>query len=161
MSSLKDELSFKQITPNLYKIYIRGDKLKIHLYNTKIPFGLENEYDKYRLKIEINEELEEINCLQEIEKILKPIFNVTEEKFKSVIRSSPKYNNLLICSFKHNNPQVDVVFKRKDDYLKSIYDLEKGCLADVVITLDCVWYYPESEIQLGLNLYVTSIGIDN
>lgn len=156
----QSDLKFIKLNKNLYKILNKECEIQIQLKNIKIPFGLEKEYNKYKLKLDINDN-NNISEIYFLENLVKNIFQINDDKIKSVIRKRAKYNDLLVCNLKMNkdNIFVTITYLNTKDYLKSIYDIDKDMIGDYIVCVDSVWHYPDSNKSIGLNIYIKDIKI--
>jgi len=157
---MSNNLELKRVNENLYKIFYNNKKIIMPINDAKVPFGLENNYNKYKLKIELKDN-DTKDMIYEIENYLMDHFKITEKKFKSSIRKNKKYVDLLICNLKkyNNNIIVKIKYNSEDDYLKTIYDISKDHIGNYSVHIDSVWYYPDSDFELGMNIFVNKINI--
>ena len=157
----KNKFSFIEINKNIYKIFYDNKPIEINIKNGIIPFGLEEEFNKYLLKIEVNSS--DISIIYYIENLLLNIFNLNKDEIKSSIKIKENHNDLLICNFKNYNNKIIVNIKynnNKNNYLKTIYDLNKDDICDYNIYVESIWYKKDSiNKKAGLNIYVKKITI--
>ena len=154
----QSDLKFMKINENIYKIMNKNSEIQILLKNITTPFGLEKEYNKYKLKLDITDD-NDISVIYFLENIIKNIFKIEDEQLKSVIRKKTDYNDLLICNLKTTKDSilVNINYLSEKDYLKTVYDLVKGMTGDYMLCVESLWYYPDNNKKVGLNLYIKNI----
>tara|TARA_A100001035_G_C27591622_1_gene412197 strand:+ start:120 stop:599 length:480 start_codon:yes stop_codon:yes gene_type:complete len=156
----KNKFSFIEINKNIYKIFYDNKPIEINIKNGMIPFGLEKEFNKYLLKIDVN--CNDISIIYYIEDLLLNIFNINKDEIKSCIRNKENHNDILICNFKNykNKIIVNIKYNNKNNYLKTIYDLNKDDICNYTINVESIWYIQDSSNKkAGLNIYVKNINI--
>jgi hypothetical protein len=169
-----NKLDFKKISDNIYQINHDKDILKIWSPKIQVPFGIDKDYDKYLIRLEINED-ESVNknsashiyfkkVISHIEKLIKKKLNVQDNEFKSVIRKRGDNKcDLLECRIKSfkKNIQTIIEYEDKDNnYLKTIFDIEKQCYVKVLCEIYGLWDYRnelKENNKIGLILYASKI----
>jgi hypothetical protein len=124
-----NKFDFKSATDNISLIYHDNKTLRFWTPSILVPFGIDNEYNKYLLKLEINEKNEEHVHLKKIilhiENLIKKKLNIEEQEFKSVIKKRPNKEDLIECRLKNikNNITTIIDFEDKENnYLKTVFD---------------------------------------
>jgi len=135
-------------------IYYNNNILSFELNEFKIPFGLENEYNKYLLKLEVEESNLLINIIEQLENKLQNMYpNI---KCKSTIRKNKNFKNLLICKLKEvNNKFCSSYYCNRDDrYLSTILDLKKNDIIKCKIKVGKYW---NMNNKVGIYIEITEI----
>lgn len=139
-----------------FKILNNNKTISFYTTNVLSPFGIENIYNKYILKLDCNNK-KIINMLENIEKIVKEKFNITDNNFKSIIRKNNNYNDIIICKLKSKKNKIIVKIdynENSNNYLKSIYDIDKNTYFKCLIEIEGLWNYNN---KYGLTLIIKKI----
>ena len=162
-----DKIEIKNITDNIYSIYHDTNILKFWSNKLCIPFGLEKDYNKTIIKLELEENNENHQHLkkviQRIETLIRKKINANENDFKSVIKKRPNKCDVLELRIKmiKNKIITDIEYEDKDNhYLKTIYDLPKQSYIKTQIEINGLWDYRTEEKNKnmsGLIVYATKI----
>ena len=170
-----NKIELTKSTDNISQILHNNEVLRFWSPKIKVPFGIDNEYGKYIMRLELNErdknivESEHIyfkKVILHIENLLKKKLNIDDIEFKSVLRKRKDLNELLefrIKNFK-NNILTTIEYEDKDNnYLKGVLDIEKQCYVKVQIEIYALWDYRERESEkkeqnkVGLICYINKI----
>ena len=159
-------LSIEQSSNNYYKLKNKKKYIKIKINNILSPFGIDEEYGNYVMKFEIDQFKEEhinaINQIKDIESKLKEQFNASDDEWKSLINTRENNNIFLECRIKKIKTSIltKLTFENKDNnYLKSLYDLDKNFYSDVILEIPTLWDFRKNindnknKIGLILNLF--------
>ena len=225
-----NKLDFKKVSDNIYQINHDKDVIKFWSPKICVPFGIDKDYDKYYIRLELDEVFRKLhqpaaspaaqhpgysisedrlrycssvgsaqyrndgdiqallgaaefvgdkNLLEEknneshiyfkkvishIEKLIKKKLDVQDNEFKSVIRNrGPNKTELIECRIKNfkKNFQTTVEYEDKENnYLKTIFDIEKQCYVKVLCEIYGLWDYrneTKENNKIGLILYATKI----
>ena len=200
-----NKLDFKKVSDNIYQINHDKDVIKFWSPKICVPFGIDKDYDKYYIRLELDEvfrnlhqpaasppvphlkqallgaaefigdqsKLEQKNnashiyfkkVISHIEKLIKKKLDVQDNEFKSVIRNrGPNKTELIECRIKNfkKNFQTTVEYEDKENnYLKTIFDIEKQCYVKVLCEIYGLWDYrteSKENNKIGLILYATKI----
>jgi len=167
-----NKLEFKKNNENIYQILHDNTVLKFWSPPILLPFGLDNEYDKYLIRLELDEK--DINnnnfnhshlkkIFLHIEKIVKEKLNIEDNEFKSIIKKREKKDDLIECKIKtmKNNIVTTIEYQDNDNnYLKTIFDLPKQSYIKVLFEIYGIWDYrndKKEKNKSGLILYITKI----
>lgn len=162
-----NKLELKNVNPNISLVY--HDDVTLRFWSPPIlaPFGIDNEYNKYLIKLELNENIEEHIHLKKIilhiENLIKKKLNIENEEFKSVIKKRPNKKDLIECRIKtiKNSIQTLIEYEDKDNnYLKTIFDLQKQSNIKSQLEINGFWDYrneSKEKNKCGLILYATKI----
>ena len=163
-----NKLELKKNTDNIYQLLHDTTILKFWSPSILLPFGLDNEYDKYLIRLELDEKDIQHNHLKKIlthiEKKVKENLNADNDEFKSVIKKRDKKCDLIECKIKtmKNNIITSIEYEDKENnYLKTIFDLPKQTYVKVLFEIFGVWDYrttdKKEKNKIGLILYANKI----
>lgn len=167
-----DKIEFKEMSENIYQIYHDGDVLKFWTPKILIPFGLENEYNKYIVKLEFDkDEYENATHIQlkklilKIENLIKKKKEIDDIEFKSVIKNRVNKSDMIECRIKNLKGKIGTAIEYKDkenNYLKTIFDMPKNSYVRAQIEINGLWDYrtdKKEKNKTGLIVYVNKIVI--
>ena len=89
---------------------------------------------------------------------------VGQEKI-SIIKKRDEKKDLLVCRIKKfkTNLSINISFNDKDNnYLKTIFDINKNIFADIDIEISSLWdfrHLPKEENNIGLIVYISKIHV--
>ena len=162
-----NKIELKKNTENIYQILHDNSILKFLGPSILLPFGLDNEYDKYLIRLELDENNIQHNHLRKIllhiEKIVKEKLDIDDNEFKSVIKNRDKKDDMIECKIKtmKNNIVTGIEYEDKDNnYLKTIFDLPKQSYVKVLFEIYGLWDYrtdKKEKNKTGLILYANKI----
>lgn len=161
------KIELKNVANNIFIIHHNDVTLRFWTAPILAPFSLDNEYNKYLLKLEINEKNEEHIHLKKlilhIENLIKKKVGIEESEFKSIIKNRNNKPDLIECRLKtmKNNILTLIEYEDKDNnYLKTIFDLPKQSNIKVQIEINGLWDYrneKKEKNKCGLIVYITKI----
>jgi hypothetical protein len=169
-----NSIELKKVNDNIFQILHNNNVLKFWSPKILAPFAIDNEYDKYLIKLELDERdtnknnLEHIHLkkiLLHIEKIIKKKLNIDDVEFKSVIKTREKKNDLIEGRIKTIKNTILTVIEYEDKdthYLKTIFDLPKQSYVKVQFEIYGLWDYRnenKDKNKAGLIIYVTKINV--
>ena len=142
-------MNFKEIDLNKLNInnkiieYDGKRGLHIRTPRMRIPFGLDDEYGKYLLKLEFsdldsNDEMKEFyDFIVKFEKKCKKYCGNAGE-YKSLIRRSRSYDPIFCPKVmeRYNRLECEVIDKSN---LTTIYDINKNTFVNAYLSFDRVW----------------------
>jgi len=165
-----NKLEFKKNNDNIYQILHDNNILKFWSPSILLPFGLDNEYDKYIIRLELNEKDKNANnhdhlkkIFLHIEKIVKEKLNIDDMEFKSIIKKRDKKDDLIECKIKTIKNSIITTIEYEDvdnHYLKTIFDIPKQCHVKVLFEIYGLWDYrteKKEKNKVGLILYANKI----
>ena len=162
-----NKFEFKNVSENISLITHDNKTLKFWTPPILIPFGIDNEYNKYLLKLEINKKNEDHIYLKKIllhiENLIKKKMNIEDNEFKSIIKNRGENNDLIECRIKtiKSNILTSIEFEDKDNnYLKTIFDIPKQSTVKAQLEINGFWDYrtdKKDKNKCGLIIYVTKI----
>lgn len=161
-----NKIEIEKISDNISLIYHNNVTLRFWTSKILCPFGIDNEYNKYLLKLEVNNEKDEDTHLKKlilhIENLIRKKLDMDESEFKSIIK---KRNNsdLIECRIKtiKNSILTIIEYEDKDNnYLKTIFDIPKQSYLKVQFEINGLWDYrndKKDKNKCGLIVYITKI----
>jgi hypothetical protein len=178
-----NKIELKELTENIYQILYEGKSLKFWSPTILIPFGLEYEYNKQILKVEVdenegnkykNEHIHLKKLILHIEKLIKDKINMNNgnndtndaiDQFKSIIKKRHNRSDMIECRIKKmkNNIMTSIEYEDKEhNYLKTIYDLPKQSYVKIQFEINGLFDYRNNENEneknkFGLIVYATKI----
>jgi hypothetical protein len=168
-----NKLNLKNVSNNIYQIYYDNSSLKFWTPNILAPFGIDTEYGKKILRLELdttnnNKDLNKHIHLKKvilyIEKLIKDKLNVNNEEFKSIIKKRLNKEDVIECRLKMFKDRIitNIEYENKDNnYLKTIYDLEKMSIIKAEIEIYGLWdYRTPNKIEknkVGLTVFINKI----
>jgi len=173
-NNITSEQNFKQI-------YHDGKVLQFWTPKMLMPFGIDNEYGKYILKLEFDDEKNEEHAyfkkvILHIEKLIKKKLEIenNSEQWKSIIKNRENKTDIIELRIKNirNNIQTEILNNNNDidtenntennNYLKTIFDLKKQTYMKALIEINGLWDYRVNDIdknKVGLICYATKLYI--
>lgn len=162
-----NKLEFKKINENISLIYHDNKTLRFWTPLILVPFGIDNEYNKYLLKLEIDDKIDEHVHLKKIilhiENLIKKKLDISDLEFKSVIKYRENNNDLIeprLKSIKNNITTIIDFEDKENNYLKTIFDIKKQNYYKVQLEINGFWDYRNEKKERnksGLIVYVTKI----
>lgn len=163
-----EKLELRSINENIYQIFHDNVMLKFWSPKILIPFGLENEYGKYIIKLEIDsnnpDHLKLVKIINYIEDLIKKKLNIEDNnEFKSIIQTRKNNKQFIECKIKSmkNNIISKIEYEDKDNYyLKTIYDLPNQVNVKALIEINGLWDYrneKKEKNKIGLTIYANQI----
>jgi hypothetical protein len=142
------------------------DKRGLNIITPKmrVPFGLDEEYGKYLLKLEFsdlynNDEITNFyEFIKKLEEFFKNHYN-NSGIYKSLIRLNRSYDPVFCAKVmeRYNRLECSVVNK-KDKSLTTIYDIQKNSNVTALLSFDRVWEMSkQNKLRNGYIVYVRKI----
>jgi hypothetical protein len=167
-----DKLTFTDVTSNIKSILYDDKPLKFWSPCMLVPFGIDNQYDKYIIKLEVNDKEEEQNhfkkIIEQIEKfVIEKKDVVNKEQFKSIIQNRPNKNSFIESKIKTMKSTILTQIEYKDNekhYLKTVLDLPKQSKVKTLLEIYGIWDYRTEENRneknkMGLIVYANKITV--
>lgn len=166
-------LNIEQTSKNYYKLKSKNKYIKINIKKILSPFGVDKQYGNQIIKFEIDQINEEhikiINYIKDFEEKLKSQFDVKDDEWKSLINIRENNNIFLESKIKIMKGSIltKLSFNDKDNnYLKTIYELEKNFYSDIILEIPTLWDFRdkqknenENKNKIGLVLNLFSINV--
>jgi hypothetical protein len=162
-----NKFELKEVTPNIYQLLHNNEQLKFWSPTLKVPFGIDNEYNKYLLRLELNDNESDQKHFKKIilhiENLIKKKMNVEDNEFKSVIRERQNNNSLIETKIKTVKKIITTIIEYEDkdnNYLKTIFDLPKQSNVKIQLEIYGLWDYrtdKKESNKIGLIIYVNKI----
>jgi hypothetical protein len=163
-----DKIVLRKNNDNIYQIVHDETILKFWSNPILLPFGLDNEYNKYLIRLELDEKdnVQHIHLKKiflKIEEIVKEKLNIEDSQFKSILKKRENKNDLIECKIKtmKNNIITKIEYEDTDNhYLKTIFDLPKQVYVKVLFEVFGIWDYrtdTKGKNKVGLILYANKL----
>ena len=167
-----NKIELKRIADNIFQILHDNTVLKFWGPSILAPFGIDNEYNKYLIKLELdnsessknkNEHSHLKKIILHIENLIKEKLNIEDFEFKSIIKTREHKNDLIECRIKNikNNIATIIEYEDKDNnYLKTIFDLPKQSYVKTQFEIYGLWDYrtdKKEKNKIGLIIYASKI----
>jgi hypothetical protein len=162
-----NKIEVKNISPNMNIITHDNIVLKFWSCFLPLPFGIENEYGKSIIKLELQNDKDDHmqlkKVIEHIEKLIITKMNIEENEFKSSIKKRNGKNDMLELRIKtiKNKFLTEVEYLDKENnYLKTIYDIKKQSVIKTQIEINGFWDYRtenKDNNKCGLIVYANKI----
>lgn len=166
-----NKIDIKNVAPNINIITHNNIVLRFWTCHLSLPFGIENEYGKSILKLQLDntksDHLQLKKVIEHIEKLIIQKMNIEENEFKSVIKKRKDNNDMLELRIKtmKNKFLTEIEYENKEsNYLKTIYDLQKQSIIKTQIEINGFWDYRtenKDNNKCGLIVYANKIIVKN
>ena len=133
ITNVQIEKSKEILKALIYSIRYDDELIIFKMNNVKVPFGLEKYYNDYILKIQLSDELVK-SIVYKIEEV---IYKMDENKFKSQIKRSNNFEDLLTIKIANNKNENSI--KNNDNSVSTIFDIKKNSNIDIEIYIDLIW----------------------
>ena len=134
-----------QITKDFPKI--NGKRIIINSPELIAPFGVQEEYGKFNLKLALNGSTREsrqfADFIRNLEKRLQVLAPTID--YHSNVKVLQNYDPLLTLRIqkRYNNLEVNVKSKNKDRYLENVHDIKKGDHVKCRFQLEKIWTHED------------------
>jgi len=164
-----NKIEFIKNTDNIFQILHNDETLKFWGPKLLVPFGIDNEYNKYILRLELDGKDSDLEqqyfkkIILHIEKLIKKKLNIEDIEFKSVIKNRDEKSDLIECKIKtiKNNIITKIEYEDKiNNYLKTIFDLPKQSYVKTEFEIYGLWDYrneKKEKNKCGLIIYISNI----
>ena len=172
-----NKIELKRVNDNIYQILYDNNSLKFWSPKILVPFGIDNEYNKYLMKLEVdendsnkykNEHIHLKRIIMHLEKMIKEkieieIENKENDEFKSILKKRFNKSDMIECRIKTLKTKIitEVEYEDKENnYLKTIFDIPKQSYVKVQLEINGLWDYrneKQDKNKCGLIVYITKI----
>ena len=164
-----NSLKIQQTSQNYYSLKNKNKNIKVKLNKVLCPFGIDEQYGHSIVKFELDQtndkHIEVISQLRDFETKLKEQFHSNDEEWKSLINLRENNNIFIEARIKKikNNIITKLTFHDNDtNYLKTIYELNKNFISDVLLEMPTLWDFRKENNnvnKIGLIINLTSIHV--
>lgn len=164
-----NSLKIQQTSQNYYSLKNKNKNIKVKLNKVLCPFGIDEQYGHSIVKFELDQtndkHIEVISQLRDFETKLKEQFHSNDEEWKSLINLRENNNIFIEARIKKikNNIITKLTFDDNDtNYLKTIYELNKNFISDVLLEIPTLWDFRKENNnvnKIGLIINLTSIHV--
>ncbi len=144
------KIQFQKIDEHVKLIYHNGKPIQFWTPELRVPFGIDENFGKYYLRLEIHQETKQHEMLKKIlekvESVVVKRFQLEEQELKSIFRRKIGDHDLLdirLKEIKGHNQTTCEYENTRDNYLKTIFDIEKNSYVKVFLEIHGVWDYRE------------------
>jgi uncharacterized protein (UPF0333 family) len=163
-----EKLNFIKQNDNISLILHDNTVLKFWTPSILIPFGIDSEYNKKMLRLELNNDTHTHlrKVILHIEKLIKKKMKLEDIQFKSIIKEREDKDDLIECRLKTFKDKIVTLIEYEDkdnNYLKTIYDLQRMSNIKAEIEINGLWDYRNKnnkeleKNKVGLTVYISKI----
>jgi hypothetical protein len=147
------------------KIIINNKKIQFYTPVLRVPFGLEDYFDKKIIKLEFNnldngisQQKEFYNLLTLFEEKVKYNLKLGDNCFKSNFLKKDNYNPMLIVKVFSKNDRLDCEYKPKEEnYLETLYEMSKGVNVKCLLEIGNTWKMKNCQTNIMQGGYILSV----
>lgn len=142
----KNKINFRKIDEHVSMIYHETDIIKFWTPELTAPFGIDENFGKHYIRVEIDENNTKENQLKKIiekmEDILMKKLNIEENELKKIIRRKVGDKEIMDIRLKtiRNKMITECEYENeRDNYLKTVYELDKGARVKIYLEIHGFW----------------------
>ncbi len=165
-----NKIGFKKMDENIQLIFNDMEVIKFWSPELRVPFGVDENFGKHYIRLELEKENKQHQNLKKIidkvESILKKKKDLEDFEMKSIFRRKMGENDLMDLRLKQIKSKVitEVEYENKrDNYLKTVYDIEKESIVKIYLEVHGFWDYriegERKEHKVGLILNALKIKV--
>lgn len=126
------------------------------LNNVLLPFGLEEYKGKYLINIELSSKknIDMIELIKLLESKIPDMFESKDLEISSILKEAKDPDNFLLKGNIKKNKNTIITKFYVNDKASSIYQISKGCRANLTIEISGVWKHKNN---LGLFINIKKI----
>jgi hypothetical protein len=158
-----DKIQFKKVDEHVSLIFHETDMIRFWTPDLYVPFGVDENFGKYTIQLVVDKDTPQHTNLKKIiekvEKVLIKRLKLKSGELKSIFRRKmgdfdmldirlKQVKGKMICDYEYEN--------KKDNYLKTIYDMDKESRVKVYLEVHGFWDYREN----NQNITQTTENID-
>ncbi len=152
-----DKINFRKIDEHISMIYHETDIIKFWTGPIKAPFGVDENFGKHYIRLELDENIKKHAIFKKIitkmESIISKKLDLKEGDLKPIARRKIGEHDLLDIRLKEMKSKMmtECTYENtRDNYLKTIYEIEPNSMVDVYIEIHGIWDYRKKESSLGM-----------
>ncbi len=145
-----EKINFKKQDEYITQIFHETEQIKFWTPDLYVPFGVDERFGKYVIQLVLDKDSTQHKNLKKIiekvEKVLIKRLDIKEEEFKSIFRRKMGDNDMLDLRLKQIKTKVITECEyenKKDNYLKTIYEIQKESRVKALIEIWGFWDYRE------------------
>ncbi len=143
-----DKINFKKLDDHISLIFHETEIIKFWTPELFVPFGVDDNFGKHTIQLVIDKDTpQHINLkkiIEKVEKVLIKRLKLKEGELKSVFRRKMGDFDMLDVRLKQIKGKMITEYEyenKKDNYLKTIYDMDKESRVKVFIEVHGYWDY--------------------
>lgn len=152
-----EKINFRKIDDHISMIYHETDIIKFWTGPMKAPFGVDENFGKHYIRLELDENIKKHAIFKKIitkmELIISKKLDLKEGDLKPIARRKIGEHDLLDIRLKEMKSKMmtECTYENtRDNYLKTIYEIEPNSMVDVYIEIHGIWDYRKKESSLGM-----------
>ncbi len=150
-----DKINFKKLDDHISLIFHETDIIKFWTPDLFVPFGIDDNFGKHTIQLVVDKDTpQHINLkkiIEKVEKVLIKRLKLKEGELKSVFRRKMGDNDMLDVRLKQIKSKMITEYEyenKKDNYLKTIYDMDKESRVKVFIEIHGYWDYRNNSEEM-------------
>ncbi len=150
-----DKINFKKIDEHVSLIFHETEIIKFWTPDLYVPFGIDENFGKYTIQLVVDKDTpQHINLKKIIEKVEKTLIKKLKLKkgeLKSIFRRKMGDFDMLDIRLKQIKGKMITEYEfenKKDNYLKTIYEMEKESRVKVLLEVHGFWDYRKKNEEL-------------
>ncbi len=158
-----DKINFKKIDDHISLIFHETDIIKFWTPDLYVPFGIDENFGKHTVQLVVDKDSpQHINLkkiIEKVEKVLIKRLKLKQGELKSIFRRKMGDFDMLDIRLKQIKGKLILDYEyenKKDNYLKTIYDMEKESRVKVFLEIHGFWDYRQNNINEDNNQEVNS-----
>jgi hypothetical protein len=144
------KIQFQKIDDHVSLIYHNGKPIQFWTPELRVPFGIDENFGKYYIRLEIHQETKQHEMLKKIlekvESVVIKRLQLEEQELKTIFRRKIGDHDLLdvrLKEIKGHNQTTCEYENARDNYLKTVFDIEKESYVKVFLEIHGIWDYRE------------------
>ncbi len=150
-----DKINFKKIDDHISLIFHETEIIKFWTPELFVPFGVDDNFGKHTIQLVVDKDTpQHINLkkiIEKVEKVLIKRLKLKEGELKSIFRRRMGDFDMLDVRLKQIKSKIITEYEyenKKDNYLKTIYDMDKESRVKVFIEIHGFWDYRDNNKEL-------------
>jgi hypothetical protein len=135
-----NKINFRSLDAHNVEIYHDTDRIRFWTGPMKVPFGIDENFGKHYIRVELDEDSKQDaifkKIIEKIEGIMIKRLNIGEGQLKKIIRRKVGNKDIADIRVKQikNNVLTECEYENpRDNYLKTLFDIEKGDIVKIDI----------------------------
>ncbi len=150
-----NKINFRSLDAHNVEIYHDTDRIRFWTGPMKVPFGIDENFGKHYIRVELDEDSKQDTIfkkiIEKIEGIMIKRLNIGEGQLKKIIRRKVGNKDIADIRVKQikNNVLTECEYENpRDNYLKTLFDIEKGDIVRIYVEIFGYWDYREGGTAL-------------
>ena len=138
-------IEFSEANSNFINIKYLGKPITFFTPEVYVPFGIENQYNNYLFKIQLDlTKKNNLNLYNFIIKLEEKINEYINDNIKSQVRVSKKYRPLLTCKIPYSYGKIQCNIKNINNENLNIFKLDKTLRMKCQLVIDKIYKFKDS-----------------